>query len=275
MHVVKIVIVAVAAATLAGCQVTHLAVQSPGHLHAPTPVHGYYKRYPHHHRYDDELGLYIYLESPDTYYYNNYYFRWSVHLNHWERAHEPRATWHRVNEGLVPPKLVKKRAQHNIRHTPAPHAPANGYYSRHPRQHRWDDGLGLFIFLESPDTYYDNHNYFRWSLRHNNWERAVEPRGEWRQVHEREVPAKLLKKRPLSNNRQIEQRDERTKKIIRERVHQKKIEQQRNAAKAESHNEKQQQKLTRPSSDPRRQERSDDCEEVGNGRGHGANRCRD
>ncbi|MCW8887698.1 MAG: hypothetical protein OQK25_01400, partial [Gammaproteobacteria bacterium] len=203
MRVVKSLMLAAAVATILGCQVTRVAVQSPGYIHTPAP-HSYYKRYPHHHRYDSDLGLYIYLESPDTYYHNNYYYRWSVRYNYWERSHQPKGSWRRINEGLVPPKLIKRRLKNRTyRTTPARHAPAYGYYKSHPHLHRWDDDLGLYIFIESPDTYYNNDHYIRWSVRFNRWERADEPRGGWRQIHEREVPAKLLKKRHNARSHQL------------------------------------------------------------------------
>lgn len=199
MRLMKIVMMLVAAVTLFGCQVDRIVVKPSGHLYAPAPAYGYYKRYPHRHRYDDELGLYIFLDSPDTYYHDNFYYRWSITLGHWERAHEPRGTWRRAYEYQVPPKLVKRRLKLNkrpIRRTaPAKHAPAYGYYKKYPHRHRYDDALGVYIFLESPYTYYQNDHYIRWSVKLNRWERAREPYGNWRQVHEREVPPRLVKER--------------------------------------------------------------------------------
>lgn len=127
MRVIKIAMLVAAAVTLFGCQVTSMTVKSPGHTSSPGVI-GYYKRYPHHHRYDDNLGLYIYLESPDTYYSNNYYYRWSITLGHWERAHEPRGKWRRAYEHQIPSKLYKKRLKRkkkfkkepNLRHMHQP-----------------------------------------------------------------------------------------------------------------------------------------------------------
>lgn len=198
MRVIKIAMLVAAAVTLFGCQVTSMTVKSPGHTSSPGVI-GYYKRYPHHHRYDDNLGLYIYLESPDTYYSNNYYYRWSITLGHWERAHEPRGKWRRAYEHQIPSKLYKKRLKRKKkfkkRAKPASHAPSYGYYKKYPHRHRYDNDLGVYIFLESPYTYYNNDHYIRWSVKLNRWERATEPYGNWRQVHERNVPPRLIKRR--------------------------------------------------------------------------------
>lgn len=274
MRVTKILLVATAVATIVGCQVTHVAVKSPGLMHSPPPTYGYYKRYPHHHRYDSDLGLYIYLQSPDTYYHNNYYYRWSVRFNYWERTHEPKGSWRRVNAGLVPTKLVKRRAKHKI-HRPAPAtiAPAYGYYSSHQHLHRWDNELGLYIFIESPNTYYNKKHYIRWSDRFNRWERADEPRGGWRQLHERDVPSKLLKKRLKKKSRQLDKREKRLDREKQERrsdrreEYKREIEKEHRSEGREVIKDKKESKKGRKT---KKREYLEECEERGN-----SGKCRD
>ncbi|MCW8825640.1 MAG: hypothetical protein OQK78_04370, partial [Gammaproteobacteria bacterium] len=186
------------------------------------------------HRYDSDLGLYIYLESPNTYYHSNYYYRWSARYNYWERSHDPKGSWRRVNEGVVPPKLIKRRLKNRTyRTTPAHHAPAYGYYKSHPHLHRWDNDLGLHIFIESPDTYYNNDHYIRWSVRLNRWERADEPRGGWRQIHEREVPPKLLKKRLKARSHQLNKKERKIDRKIRQYEVEKEIKKERRSERRE------------------------------------------
>jgi len=196
MRLVKIMMMLAATTVLFGCQVNRVVIKPTGHLYAPAPAYGYYKRYPHRHRYDDELGLYIFLDSPDTYYHDNFYYRWSITLGNWERAREPRGTWRRAYEHQVPPKLFKKRLKRNKKFNKrSKRAPAYGYYKKYPHRHRYDNDLGLYVFLESPYTYYNNDHYIRWSVKLNRWERATEPYGNWRQVRERDVPPRLIKER--------------------------------------------------------------------------------
>lgn len=265
-----------AATTLLGCQVSRVVIKPSGYIHGPAPAYGYYKRYPHRHRYDDQLGLYIFLESPDIYYYDNdnYYYRWSIQFKRWERAHEPRGDWRKIHKSKVPPKLVKRRLKRNNRlnrrTAPAKHAPAYGYYKRYPHRHRYDDALGLYIFLESPYTYYQDDHYIRWSVKLNRWERAREPYGNWRQLDERMVPPKLLKQRSKSKNRyKIRKEEPRTKREIRKRELEKA---ERNANKRVNGRDKKELKKDRRT---KRRDYLEECEENGNGRGRLSNRCRD
>ncbi|MDH3354418.1 MAG: hypothetical protein OEL79_04305 [Chromatiales bacterium] len=267
MRALKIILLVTATATLFGCQVTRMTIKSPGYIHTPGPAYGYYKKHPRQHRWDDDLGLYIFLESPDTYYDNNYYFRWSIELNDWERADEPNGRWHRIEERRVPSKLIKKR---HHKHGPAKHAPAYGYYKKHTRQHRWDDNLGLYIFLESPDTYYDNNYYFRWSTRLNNWERADEPRGNWQQIRERDVPSRLIKRRPKVNHRQMNQRDDRNNRRDPRQELERETERERYSNRRENSNDKKERKQGRQNK--KRERYEEDCQDNGRGR---SGKCRD
>ena len=110
MKVLKLVMLLAVAATLLGCQVT---IKSSAHTY--TPAHSYYERHPNLHRYDSELGLYIFLESPNTYYSNNYYYRWFTKLKRWERAKEPYGSWRKIHERKVPSRLVKEQSKINRR----------------------------------------------------------------------------------------------------------------------------------------------------------------
>ncbi|NOR51598.1 MAG: hypothetical protein GQ470_03165 [Gammaproteobacteria bacterium] len=242
MKVLKLAMSLVVTTTLLGCQVTI----KPS-VDTYTPAHSYYERHPNLHRYDKELGLYIFLESANTYYLNSFYYHWSVKHNRWERAKEPHGNWHQIHERKVPPKLlnsrikikirpihqrekgpkrvnngrdsnrsikqgspVNRRAASNNRATPAPRAAAYGYYKRNPNKHRYDSRLDLYIFLERPNTYYSNHYYYRWSAKFKRWERAQEPYGNWHKVRERKVPSRLVKEQIKINKRLVNQRGQRT-----------------------------------------------------------------
>jgi len=229
MKVLKIVSLLAAALILLGCQVNRVVVTSPGHNHAPAFGY-YYKRHPHEHRWDSELEAHVVIDNPDIYYTENYYYRWSPRHSHWERAHEPRGQWVVIQETIVPPRLVKRRAKikkrpvpqsevkqgRTIKHRTVITPPERNYYARYPHKHRFDQKLGLYLFLESPGTYYNNGYYYRWSVQFDSWERSREPRANWRRVHDREIPVKLVQKRN-PRSRLVNERSPREKQIIHQR----------------------------------------------------------
>ena len=80
------------------------------------------------------------------------------------------------------------------KHGPPPHAPAHGY--RHKHQHgvelEYDSGIGAYIVVELPGTYFHNGLYIRVSSS-GHWVVAARFDGPWRVAVESDVPPKLKK----------------------------------------------------------------------------------
>ena len=80
------------------------------------------------------------------------------------------------------------------KHGPPPHAPAHGYRYKH--EHgvvlKYDSGLGVYIVVELPGTYYHDRLYIRPSS-NRKWEVAAYFNGPWRIAVKGEVPPKLKK----------------------------------------------------------------------------------
>ncbi len=87
------------------------------------------------------------------------------------------------------PKVSQKHKGHG----PPPHAPAHGY--RHKSHHgvdlEFDTGLGVYVAIELPGTYFFDGLYFRWS--EGVWEAASHFQGPWRVAKQKEVPPGLRK----------------------------------------------------------------------------------
>ena len=80
------------------------------------------------------------------------------------------------------------------KHGPPPHAPAHGY--RHKHKHgvvlEYDTGLGVYVVVELPGTYYHDGLYIRLSS-NRKWEVTARLNGPWRIAVKGEVPPKLKK----------------------------------------------------------------------------------
>ena len=93
-----------------------------------------------------------------------------------------------------------KKKHHKI--GPPPHAPAHGYRHKHHcgyrhKHHRgveleYDTGIGAYILVEFPGTYFYNGLYARYSPKEH-WVVAEHLDGPWRVSVEREIPPKLKK----------------------------------------------------------------------------------
>ncbi len=92
------------------------------------------------------------------------------------------------------------------KHGPPLHAPAYGY--RHKHKHgvvlEYDTGLGVYVVVELPGTYYHDGLYIRLSS-NRKWEVAAHFNGPWRIAVKGEVPPKLKESKgnPSSHNRQL------------------------------------------------------------------------
>jgi hypothetical protein len=86
------------------------------------------------------------------------------------------------------------------KHGPPPHAPAHGY--RHKHQHgvqlEFDTGIGAYVVVDLPDTYFFNGLYVRISS-DGRWTVAPHLDNPWRVAVEGEVPLKLKKKKAKKN----------------------------------------------------------------------------
>ena len=85
----------------------------------------------------------------------------------------------------APSKKYKKKG-------PPPHAPAHGYRHKHHDGHdlEFDTGLGAYIVLNIPDTYYANDLYMKMST-DGKWMVSTTLGGGWRVAAGTEIPPKL------------------------------------------------------------------------------------
>lgn len=77
---------------------------------------------------------------------------------------------------------------------PPPHAPAHGYRHKHPDGHEleYDSGLGVYIVVRVPDTYFENNLYIRMSS-DGRWIVSASLDRGWRPASGNEIPHKLKK----------------------------------------------------------------------------------
>ena len=74
---------------------------------------------------------------------------------------------------------------------PPPHAPAHGYRAKHQGHNlKFDTGLGVYIVVDIPDTYFHNGLYLRLGP-DGAWRASLELGSGWRPAHDREIPKKL------------------------------------------------------------------------------------
>ncbi len=74
---------------------------------------------------------------------------------------------------------------------PPPHAPAHGYRAKHQgHELRFDTGLGVYIVVDIPNTYFHNGLYLRLGP-DGSWQASLAIGTGWRPAHDREVPSKL------------------------------------------------------------------------------------
>ena len=112
-------IVAVSAMGLAGCAVYPAY---PGYADGPysygpppyAPAPGYRTSYPAHNmRYDGQLGVYVLLDLPDHYYFNNVYYKYS--RNNWFYRYQDRDKWRSFDGRKLPPGLARKYQDYDRR----------------------------------------------------------------------------------------------------------------------------------------------------------------
>ncbi|OGQ93417.1 MAG: hypothetical protein A3J85_05385 [Desulfobacula sp. RIFOXYA12_FULL_46_16] len=77
---------------------------------------------------------------------------------------------------------------------PPPHAPAHGYRHKHPDGHEleYDSGLGVYIVVRVPDTYFENNLYIRMSS-DGRWLVSASLDRGWHPASGNEIPYKLKK----------------------------------------------------------------------------------
>lgn len=78
---------------------------------------------------------------------------------------------------------------------PPPHAPAHGYRAKHQGHDlTFDTGLGVYVVVDLPSTYFHNGLYFRLGDS-GEWMASVELGTGWRPAKDYEVPSKLKEKK--------------------------------------------------------------------------------
>ena len=94
---------------------------------------------------------------------------------------------------------------------PPPHAPAHGYRHKHHGNHDlvYDSGIGAYIVVNIPETYFGNNLYIRLST-DGRWLVAATLEGGWRVAVGSEVPYKLkeYKERKKTNKGKGHKKDQ-------------------------------------------------------------------
>jgi len=91
---------------------------------------------------------------------------------------------------------------HAHRHGPPPHAPAHGSRYRHPRdgvELVFDSGLGVYVVVDWPETYWHVDHYLRWS--NGTWSASGRLDLGWAVVASDQVPTGLLAKHANGSKR--------------------------------------------------------------------------
>ncbi|MBC2705656.1 hypothetical protein [Desulfobacula sp.] len=195
---------------LAGCHTVGVGVQIPGTPHHQTkyhkpgppphaPAHGYRHKHRHGHdlEYRSGLGAYVVVNIPETYFGNNLYIRMSTD-GRWMVSARLEHGW-RVAVGNEVPYKLKKHKKYKKKHKtkyhkpgPPPHAPAHGYRHKHRHGHdlEYRSGLGAYVVVNIPETYFGNNLYIRMST-DGRWMVSARLEKGWRVAVGNEVPYKL------------------------------------------------------------------------------------
>jgi hypothetical protein len=96
--------------------------------------------------------------------------------------------FHPYHHRVVQPVVVQG-------HGPPPHAPAHGY--RHKHRHHdvelaFDSGLGVYVVVGLPATYWHADRYWRWAA--GSWQVSTRVGDGWAVAGHSAVPAKLMAK---------------------------------------------------------------------------------
>ena len=85
---------------------------------------------------------------------------------------------------------------------PPPHAPAHGYRYKNPDGHEleYDSGLGVYIVVRVPDTYFANNLYIRLSS-DGRWLVSASLDRGWRPAPGNEIPHKLKEHKDKSKHK--------------------------------------------------------------------------
>jgi hypothetical protein len=85
---------------------------------------------------------------------------------------------------------------------PPPHAPAHGYRHKHPDGHEleYDSGLGVYIVVRVPDTYFGNNLYIRMSS-DGRWLVSARLDRGWRLASGNEIPYKLKERKDKNKHK--------------------------------------------------------------------------
>ena len=104
----RLAIALAAAALAAAACVAPPARRGPEYAPPPrSPAPGYHQLYRGHDiRYDANLGVYVVLDLPNHYFYNDHYYRF--HSGHWYYSRDLDEHWRRYDERKLPPGLAKK-----------------------------------------------------------------------------------------------------------------------------------------------------------------------
>ncbi len=151
MNLLKTLIIAIAALFfMSGCQTTGVSVKGPGASSSPpkqyqkkgppphAPAHGY--RHKHHHghdmEFDSQLGAYVVLNIPETWFGNDLYIRMSTD-GRWMVSTTLEGGWRVALGNEVPPKLVQHKYKYKGKSKGK--GKAKGKYKKENKKHYSDD----------------------------------------------------------------------------------------------------------------------------------------
>ncbi|HEC18124.1 MAG TPA: hypothetical protein ENI97_02140 [Gammaproteobacteria bacterium] len=229
--------ISIASLILNGCYVNShaqgtIVIPSESHSHTtiirryPTPphapAHGYrYYAYDHELQYNSGFGVYVVIDSPDMYFYDDHYIRY--YGGHWQIRNRLQDVWRPAGKNDIPHKLRKarrlQRAEHHEhkhhgreeryeerRHYKRDHDnhaereygnghdrhPKHGHHLRHnDHDLRYDSRAGAYVVEKRPGIYFYNNRYLRWNR--GIWQSSNKLNGVWRPAKKQQVPGKLLK----------------------------------------------------------------------------------
>ena len=192
------------------------------------PAHGYRHRYDNHElKFDTGYGVYLVLNNPGLYFYNDHYIRF--YNDSWQITNRLQDRWRPARQNDVPLKLERTKHHDKKRYAEVMHGPDkhydnhhdeqrdNHHDSRHDNQHanqhtnghdkpkhgqrrhyqdhelKFDSRIDAYIIVNQPGIYFHDDHYLRFYR--NVWQATSKLDGRWRAAKRQEVPEKLTKAR--------------------------------------------------------------------------------
>lgn len=178
------------------------------------PAHGYRHRYYDHElKFDSGYGVYLVLNKPGLYFYNDHYIRF--YNDSWQITNRLQDRWRPARQNDIPLKLertrhhdkkryVEEQPRHEKHHERTNHyvTPKHGQ-RRHHQNHElsFDSRLDAYIIVNQPGIYFHDDHYLRFYR--NVWQATSKLDGRWRAAQRQEVPEKLTKARHAKKEKPV------------------------------------------------------------------------